>query len=99
MCLAVAVWAPGNEKVIAKIQGLGEGHMTEIMKSIEEVSGLPAGDLTGKADDSGHGEHAAGRVDRGREEVIAPETITRLTSALAALWSEGGSRSLVAGER
>lgn len=38
MCLAVGVWAPGNEKVIGKIQGLGEGHMNELMKSIEEVS-------------------------------------------------------------
>jgi protein HOOK3 len=38
MCLAVGVWAPGNEKVIGKIQGLGEAHMNELMKSIEEVS-------------------------------------------------------------
>ncbi|WWC93739.1 hypothetical protein V866_000575 [Kwoniella sp. B9012] len=37
MCLAVGVWAPGNEQVIAKIQGLRESHMAELMKSIEEV--------------------------------------------------------------
>nr|XP_019044643.1 hypothetical protein I302_06556 [Kwoniella bestiolae CBS 10118]OCF23573.1 hypothetical protein I302_06556 [Kwoniella bestiolae CBS 10118] len=37
MCLAVGVWAPGNEKVIEKIQGLRESHMAELMKSIEEV--------------------------------------------------------------
>ena len=39
MVLCVAVWAPGNERVIAKIQGLGEGHMAELMKAIEEVMG------------------------------------------------------------
>ncbi|OCF57302.1 hypothetical protein L486_04758 [Kwoniella mangroviensis CBS 10435] len=37
ICLAVGVWAPGNEQVIAKIQGLRESHMAELMKSIEEV--------------------------------------------------------------
>lgn len=37
MVLCAAVWAPGNEKVIAKIQGLGEGHMAELMRAIEEV--------------------------------------------------------------
>ncbi|WWC71606.1 uncharacterized protein I206_105564 [Kwoniella pini CBS 10737] len=37
LCLAVGVWAPGNEKVIAKIQGLRESYMAELMKSIEEV--------------------------------------------------------------
>ncbi|WVR07484.1 hypothetical protein IAU60_004526 [Kwoniella sp. DSM 27419] len=43
LCLAVSVWAPGNEKVIAKIQGLRESHMAELMKSIEEVMAtLPA---------------------------------------------------------
>ena len=39
MCLSLAVWAPGNEKVIAKIQGLGEAHMAELMRGIEEVGG------------------------------------------------------------
>ncbi|WRT68359.1 uncharacterized protein IL334_005335 [Kwoniella shivajii] len=37
LCLAVGVWAPGNEKVIEKIEGLRESHMAELMKSIEEV--------------------------------------------------------------
>nr|XP_018261439.1 uncharacterized protein I303_05877 [Kwoniella dejecticola CBS 10117]OBR83597.1 hypothetical protein I303_05877 [Kwoniella dejecticola CBS 10117] len=37
LCLAVGVWAPGNEKVIGKIQGLRESYMAELMKSIEEV--------------------------------------------------------------
>ncbi|WWC90743.1 uncharacterized protein L201_005680 [Kwoniella dendrophila CBS 6074] len=37
MCLAVGVWAPGNEKVIGKIQGLRENYMAELMKSIEEI--------------------------------------------------------------
>lgn len=39
MALALAVWSPGNEKVIGKIQGLGEAHMAELMRSIEEVMG------------------------------------------------------------
>ena len=38
MCLAVSVWAPGNEKVIVKIQALGEENMAALMKSIEGVS-------------------------------------------------------------
>jgi hypothetical protein len=38
MCLAVAVWAPGNEGVIEKIRGLGETHMGYLMKSIETAS-------------------------------------------------------------
>lgn len=38
MCLVVAVWAPGNERVVGKIQGLGETHMGYLMKSIETVS-------------------------------------------------------------
>lgn len=43
MCLSVGVWGPGNEKVIEKIQSLGEAHMAELMRSIEEVmSTLPA---------------------------------------------------------
>ncbi|ORX38547.1 protein-nucleus import-related protein [Kockovaella imperatae] len=37
MCLSVSVWAPGNEKVISKIQALGEGHMASLMKSIEGI--------------------------------------------------------------
>jgi hypothetical protein len=39
MVLCLAVWAPGNDKVIAKIQGLGEAHMAELMRGIEEVMG------------------------------------------------------------
>jgi protein HOOK3 len=38
LCVAVGVWAPGNEKVIRKIQGLEERQMAELMKGIEEVS-------------------------------------------------------------
>lgn len=42
MTLALAVWSPDNERVIGKIQGLGEAHMAELMKSIEEVmSSMP----------------------------------------------------------
>ncbi|KAL0249822.1 hypothetical protein I308_103124 [Cryptococcus tetragattii IND107] len=42
-CLAASVWAPGNEKVIMRIQKLKEEHMAELMKSIEAVtSTLPA---------------------------------------------------------
>ena len=37
MCLSVAVWAPGNEKVIMKIQKLGEADMAELMRGIEQV--------------------------------------------------------------
>lgn len=37
-CLAASVWAPGNEKVIMRIQKLKEEHMAELMKSIEAVS-------------------------------------------------------------
>lgn len=36
-CLAASVWAPGNEKVIMRIQKLKEEHMAELMKSIEAV--------------------------------------------------------------
>jgi hypothetical protein len=39
--LSVGVWGPGNEKVIEEIQSLGEAHMAELMRSIEEVSVLP----------------------------------------------------------
>ncbi|ORY35634.1 HOOK protein-domain-containing protein [Naematelia encephala] len=43
MCLAVGVWANGNDKVIARIQQLEEGIMAGLMKSIEGVmSTLPA---------------------------------------------------------
>ncbi|OWT39056.1 hypothetical protein C362_03220 [Cryptococcus neoformans Bt1] len=42
-CLAASVWAPGNEKVIMRIQKLKEEHMAELMKSIEAVTAtLPA---------------------------------------------------------
>lgn len=41
LCLAVGVWGPGNEKVILKIQGLKEGDMAELMRSIEEVGADP----------------------------------------------------------
>jgi protein HOOK3 len=37
LCLAISVWAAGNEKVITRIRDLGEGHMAYLMKSIEEV--------------------------------------------------------------
>ncbi|WVQ81913.1 hypothetical protein IAT38_004040 [Cryptococcus sp. DSM 104549] len=37
LCLAVGVWAQGNEKVIGKIQTMREEHMAQLMKSIEEV--------------------------------------------------------------
>lgn len=36
-CLSVAVWAPGNEKVIRRIQTMEEGTMAELMRSIEGV--------------------------------------------------------------
>lgn len=38
LCLSLSVWAPGNEKVIAKISDLGEAHMAQLMRSIEDVS-------------------------------------------------------------
>ncbi|KIR99636.1 hypothetical protein L804_03268 [Cryptococcus deuterogattii 2001/935-1] len=42
-CLAASVWAPGNEKVIMRIQKLKEEHMAELMKSIEAITAtLPA---------------------------------------------------------
>lgn len=42
MILALAVWSPDNERIIGKIQGLGDGHMAELMKSIEDImSSMP----------------------------------------------------------
>ncbi|KAK4689518.1 hypothetical protein P7C73_g592, partial [Tremellales sp. Uapishka_1] len=36
-CLAIGVWAPGNEKVIERIQKLEETQMAELMRSIEGI--------------------------------------------------------------
>jgi protein HOOK3 len=65
MVLCVAVWAPGNERVIAKIQGLGEGHMAELMKAIEEVMGSMPPEESGE-DGDGEGEVGGmmGRLSR-----------------------------------
>ncbi|KAK1927088.1 protein-nucleus import-related protein [Papiliotrema laurentii] len=59
MCLSVSVWAPGNEKVIARIQGLEEGHMAELMRGIEEIMRtLPA------REESEGGPSSPGKVSR-----------------------------------
>lgn len=61
MVLCVAVWAPGNERVIAKIQGLGEGHMAELMKAIEEVMGSMPPEESGEGEE-GEPEGEAGGI-------------------------------------
>lgn len=56
MVLCLAVWAPGNEKVISKIQGLGEGHMAELMRGIEEVmASMPEEEGSAIGEEEGEG--------------------------------------------
>lgn len=67
MVLCVAVWAPGNEKVISKIQGLGEGHMAELMRGIEEIMASMPPEEEGEADtglEVGAGSGGGGMMDR-----------------------------------
>lgn len=71
LCLAVGVWAPGNEKVIGKIQGLSEDDMAELMRSIEEVCQHDTSMLIRKGD----GYPAPGEAKGGKE--VAVEAIAR----------------------
>jgi protein HOOK3 len=62
MVLCLAVWAPGNEKVITKIQALGEAHMAELMKGIEEVmASMPPEDEVEDGDEDDADEGSSGR--------------------------------------
>lgn len=61
MVLCLAVWAPGNDKVIAKIQSLGDAHMAELMRGIEEVMGSMPPEESGEGDETASvGASAAG---------------------------------------
>lgn len=60
MVLCVAVWAPGNDLVIAKIQGLGQAYMAELMRGIEEIMGSMPPEDEGEGDDGESG----GMMDR-----------------------------------
>ena len=73
MVLCLAVWSHSNEEIIQKIETLGSGHMTELMKGIEAVMATMPPSEEGEMEDGAETEDGdRGSVVSERGTIPAP---------------------------